>query len=323
MAQPSNTFSTYDAIGLREELADIIYNIDPTDTPFSSAIGTRPLKTKHPEWQTQALASASDDNAVIEGDDATTDATTATARLGNHTQISDKVPLVAGSNEVHDAAGRGGEMAYQKILKGQELARDVEKALLSVNASVVGTDTLARKQGGFGAWLESNTVRGTSGADGGFKSTSGLVDAPTAGVNAAFIEANLKTSMGSAFDNGGKPSLCMLNSTLKKVFSGFTGLASDRFNIPGGERMAPIIGAADVYVSDFGNLAVVPHAYGMPAEHVYLIDPAFVAKGVYRPMFSKPLAKTGDSERAQVIEEYALIMDNEKAHGLVADATDT
>lgn len=322
MAQPSNTFSTYDAVGLREELADTIYNIDPKDTPFTSLIGTRSVKTKHPEWQTQALGSASDDNAVIEGDEASTDAATATVRVGNHTQIMDKVPRVAGSNDVHDAAGRGSEMAYQVVLKGQELARDAEKSLLSINASVVGTDTLARKSGGFGAWLTSNTERGTSGADGGFKSTSGLVNAPTAGINQSFVEADVGAVMESSFSNGGKPSVLMLTPLLKREFSSFSGIAANRHAADDGE-MTQIIGAADVYVSDFGNLAVVPHAYGMPAEHAYFIDPAFVAKGVFRSMFSKELAKTGDSERRQIIEESCLIVDNEKAHGLIADATDT
>ena len=38
MALPTNTFTTYDAIGNREDLSDKIWNVDPTDTPFFSGI---------------------------------------------------------------------------------------------------------------------------------------------------------------------------------------------------------------------------------------------------------------------------------------------
>ena len=38
MALPTSTFTTYSAIGNREDLSDVIYNVDPTDVPFMTGI---------------------------------------------------------------------------------------------------------------------------------------------------------------------------------------------------------------------------------------------------------------------------------------------
>src|SRR5689334_20971031 len=125
MALPSNTLATYQAIGNREDLSDKIYRIDPTETPFLSGIDReKATATKH-EWQTQALSAVDGSNAVLEGDDATTDTVTVTVRLANICQISDKVARVTGTQEAVDHAGRGSEMAYQEMLKGLELKRDI------------------------------------------------------------------------------------------------------------------------------------------------------------------------------------------------------
>ena len=144
MAQPADTFSSYDAVGNREDLSDTIWMISPTETPFMSGIDKVPADATFHEWQTDALAAADTSNAVIEGDDATTDAATATTRFGNYTQISDKVPRVTGTQRTVDSAGLGDEFAYQIFKKGQELKRDVESILLDNNARVAGNDTAAR-----------------------------------------------------------------------------------------------------------------------------------------------------------------------------------
>jgi hypothetical protein len=133
MSLPNNTHSTYAAVGNREDLSDQIYRIDPTDTPFMSAVERDKASAVNHEWQTQALASVDTDNAVLEGDDATTDAATATVRLGNIAQISDKVARVTGTQRVVDSAGRDDEMAYQEMLKGLELKRDMESILCGTN----------------------------------------------------------------------------------------------------------------------------------------------------------------------------------------------
>src|SRR6478752_8689470 len=117
MAVPSNTFQTYQAIGNREDLSDVIYRIDPTDTPCMTAFEREKATAVNHEWQTQALAAVDTANYVLEGDDATTDAATPTVRLGNICQISDKVARVSGTQEAVDKAGRGSELDYQAMLK--------------------------------------------------------------------------------------------------------------------------------------------------------------------------------------------------------------
>ena len=160
MAQPSETFDTYDSIGEREDLSDVIYNISPTDTPFlSSAAKTQATAVLH-EWQTDSLASAVTNNAVIEGDEATADAVAATTRLSNSSQILDKVVTITGTQEAVDKAGRASEIAYQVAKKAKELKRDLESSLTSNNAEVTGSASAARVLGGLGSWVATNDVFG-------------------------------------------------------------------------------------------------------------------------------------------------------------------
>ena len=86
MAQPSNTFDSYDAVGILEDISSQITQISPQDTPFySKSKKTKASNTLH-EWQTDALRSSAA-NSHIEGDTTTAEARTATTRLGNYTNI--------------------------------------------------------------------------------------------------------------------------------------------------------------------------------------------------------------------------------------------
>src|SRR6185369_16092099 len=164
MAVPSNTFQTYQAIGNREDLSDVIYRIDPTDTPAMSGFEREKATAVNHEWQTQALAAVDTGNYVLEGDDATTDAATPTVRLGNVCQISDKVARVTGTQQAVQHAGRDNELAYQEMLKGLELKRDMETILAGTNqAKNAGNDTTARKTASVLSWLKSNTAKGSAG----------------------------------------------------------------------------------------------------------------------------------------------------------------
>jgi hypothetical protein len=318
MAQPTNTFDGYTAKGIREDLSDVIYRIDPTEVPFTSNIGRAKATAKKHEWQTQALASATNANAVIEGDDATTDAATPTVRVANYTQISDKVAQVTGTLEAVDKAGRDSEMEYQVLLKGLELRRDVEIQMTTNKASVVGGPTTAAQSAGFESWLTSNVSRGTTGANGGFSQTTQLVAAPTDDTSGrSWTEQFLKDVQRSCFNNGGRPKLLMMGSRQKQVFSSFTGIADIRKDAPG-DSLATIIGGADVYVGDFGKLTAVPNIF-MRVRSALLIDPKMVKMALLRPMKNWELAKTGDTTRRQILIEYTLEVCNEAAHGVVAD----
>jgi hypothetical protein len=312
MALPNNTHSTYAAVGNREDLSDQIYRIDPTDTPFMSAIEREKASAVNHEWQTQALASPDTDNAVLEGDDATTDAATATVRLGNIAQISDKVARVTGTQRVVDSAGRDDEMAYQEMLKGLELKRDMESILCGTNqAKNAGAAGTARRTASVLSWIKTNTSK--SGSD---PSTADGAGTRTDGTARAFTEAQLKSVLKAIFDSGGKPDTVMVGAFNKQVFSTFTGRATPMEDT----KSKKIVASVDVYESDFGTLKVVANRFQRTRDALVLQTDMW-AVAYLRKFVSIPLAKTGDSERKQILSEYALVSRNEKASGGVFDLT--
>ena len=312
------TFQTYQSIGNREDLTDVIYNISPTDTPFMSSVGKTKATAVYHEWQTDALAAAVGNNAAVEGADATSLTVTPTARVGNRTQISTKTVQIAGTQESVDKAGRKSEKAYQLAKASSELKRDMEKTLLSNNVAAAGNSSTARTLGGLQAWLGTNAVLGSGGAAG-----SGGTTARTSGTDAAFTEAMLKSAVKQAFVQGGNPTVLMVTPTQKQVVSGFAGIAAQRYEAPS-NKASTIIGAADVYLSDFGTVSVVPNRFmtadsGDGGEVAFVLDPEYAAVAYLRPFQTNELAKTGDSEKTQLLVEYTLEVKNEKAHAIIAD----
>ena len=311
MAQPTNTFDTYDSVGEREDLSDVIYSISPTDTPFiSSAAKTKATAVLH-EWQTAALAAAATNNAVIEGDEATLDAVSATTRLSNSSQIMDKTVVITGTQESVDKAGRASELAYQIAKKAKELKRDMEATVTGNQAEVAGNSSTARKFGSLGAWIETNDDLGASGSSGGAGNT-----ARTDGTQRAFTEAQLKSVIKSVWNEGGDPSMIMVGPFNKQKLSGFTG-NSTRFDA-GAD--ATLYTSVDVYASDFGQLQVVPNRFSRDRD-AYILDMNYFAIAFLRDFSMHELSKTGDSEKRQLLVEATLESRNEKASGLVADLT--
>ena len=313
MAQPTNTFDTYDSVGEREDLSDVIYSISPTDTPFiSSAAKTKATAVLH-EWQTDALASASTSNAVIEGDEATLDAVTATTRLSNSSQIMDKTVVITGTQEAVDKAGRASELAYQIAKKAKELKRDMEATITGNQAEVTGNASTARKLGSLGAWVATNDDLSSAGspASGGAGNT-----ARTDGTQRAFTEASLKSVIKSVWNAGGDPSMIMVGPFNKQKLSGFTG-NSTRFDA-GAD--ATLYTSVDVYASDFGQLQVVPNRFSRDRD-AYVLDMNYWAIAFLRDFTMHELSKTGDSEKRQFLVEATLESRNEAASGMVADLT--
>ena len=311
MAQPTNTFDTYDSVGEREDLSDVIYSISPTDTPFiSSAAKTKATAVLH-EWQTDALAAAVTNNAVIEGDEATLDAVSPTSRLSNSSQIMDKTVVITGTQEAVDKAGRASELAYQIAKKAKELKRDMEATVTGNIAEVTGGSSTARKMGTLGSWIETNDVFGAGGASG----TAGNT-ARTDGTQRAFTEAQLKSVIKSVWNEGGEPSMIMVGPFNKQKLSGFTG-NSTRFDA-GAD--ATLDTSVDVYASDFGQLQVVPNRFSRDRD-AYVLDMNYFAIAFLRDFSMHELSKTGDSEKRQLLVEATLESRNEKASGLVADLT--
>src|SRR3990167_1626451 len=319
MALPTNTLTTYSAIGNREDLSDDIYRIDPTSTPFVSGIDKAGAATAvNHEWQTQALASVDTANAVLEGDDATTDATTVTVRLANICQISDKVARVTGTQQAGEHAGRDDELAYQEMLKGYELRRDIESILCGTNqAKDAGNSTTARKTASILSWVGTNDVFGSAG---GAASPTTLDGAATRtdGTQIAFTEARLKSCLSFIWTSGGEPDVIMTGAFNKQTFSTFTGRATPMEDT----KSKKIVASVDVYESDFGTMRVKANRF-MRARDVLVLqmDMWGLAHLSGRKLLSVPLAVTGDSRRKQIISEYVLEARNEKSSGGVFDNT--
>lgn len=312
MTQPADTFSTYDAIGNREDLSDIIYDISPTETPFMSSIARVPATATLHEWQTDALDTASATNAVIEGDDATTTASTPSVRLGNRAQISDKVPRVTGTQRVVDSAGRGDEFDYQILKASKALKRDMESSLLANNAAVVGNDTTARELAGIESWIATNDDFGAGGAS----PTGDGTDARSDGTQRAFAESDLKTVLAACFDSGGDPNMVMVGSFNKQQMSAFSGNATRQTD----SSDQKLVTAIKIYVSDFGDLQVQTNRF-QRSRSALVLDMDMWAMATLREFTQEKLAKTGDSDRVQILSEYTLESRNEAASGGVFDLT--
>lgn len=312
MAQPANTMSTYDQVGIREDLSDKIWDISPTATPFQSMIGKNKASNTLHEWQTDELAAANGANAVIEGDDSTTDDATPTVRLNNQTQILDKVPRVTETADAVNTAGRSKEMAYQVAKRAKEIKRDLESALLLNQAKVAGNDTTARRMAGVPSWIATNTSAGAGGAD---PAGTGA-DARTDGTQRAFTEALLKAVLQSCADEGGEPDCVMLGTFNKQVASGFSANVTREQSAEGGKINA----AVDFYVSDFGTLKFVYNRF-QRARDALVIQKDMWKISQLRGLRNTELAKTGSSIRRKLEMEVTLEACNEKASGIVADLT--
>jgi hypothetical protein len=307
------TFTAHTAIGQREDLTDIIYDISPTETPFMSSIGKTKATAVYHEWQTDSLAAATTANAAIEGADATSATLAPTVRLGNYTQIIQKTVQVSGTLDTVNKAGRKSEKAYQLAKASAELKRDLETILLANQGRSAGTSTVARKLGSILSWIKTNSDKASDGSD---PATIG-VSTRTDGTVRTFTEALLKTVVSEVFVSGGSPKILMVGAAGKQKVSSFAGIAAQRYMAPG-NTPTTIIGAADIYMSDFGQISIVPNRF-MRVRDALVLDPEYAALAYLRPFQTNDLAKTGDSENTQLLAEVTLEVKNEAAHGIVAD----
>ena len=312
----SNTFTTYSAKGIREDLSNVITNIAPEETPFQSNIGRETISNTLFEWQTDTLADAAA-NAQLEGDDVGTfDSVTATVRLTNYAQISRKTIVLSNTEEVVNKAGRRSELAYQIAKRGSELKRDQEFIFLNGGIAVAGNTTTARVTASLGAFVKTNTDKQTNGVDPSYTTLPN--SARTDGNVRTFTETILKNVIQKVWSAGGTPKILMVGPVNKQRVSGFSGIASSRFNIDGGAKPATLIGAVDIYVSDFGNVSTIANRFQRERD-AWVLDPDYAKMVVLRPYQQVELAKTGDAEKRMLLIEYGLKITAENAHGLAAD----
>ena len=313
MAQPSNTFDSYDAVGIREDLSDVIYNVSPEETPFYSKSGKTTARNTFTEWQTDSLR-ASAANAHIEGDATAAEARTATSRLGNYTQIFKNAVVVPDTDEGLNKAGRAKEVAYQTLKIAKEQKLDIEKALFDNNARAAGSSTAARELAGAPVWLTTNTVAGSGGADANGTGSNARTD----GTQAAFSQANFDTVMQSIWVAGGNPDTVYLSAFQMNVALGFTGNNNQRSAVQAGDEK--VIKSLAVYVTPWGSVEFMPSRENRSRD-VFIMQDNMWEVAVLRGTKNVALAKTGDNTTRQVVTELTLCAKNEKANGIIADNT--
>ncbi len=318
MARAPN--NTYSGNKIAEDFHNTIYDISPTDTPLLSlAKRFKATNTLH-QWTYDALTAAAA-NQQVEGDDFDPTARAQPTTLNNYCQILRKDVNISGTFEAVNKYGRKSEMAYQTARMAKELKRDLEYALVRNQGGDAGSASSARVMGSMESWIASSAGGGNgyraSGSTGGTSSgyTGGVAKAPTDGTATAMVEADLKGALELAWNDGGDPSVIMMSSANKKVFSGFTGIAT-RFNDVKGATSANIIGSADVYVSNWGVHKAVMNRYMRDAA-VLCIDPEYVGVAFLRPFQRVDIARTGDGEKKAILCEATLVVQNPNAHAKV------
>jgi len=321
------TYTTYTQIGIREDLSNAIYDISPLDFPFMTSISRgAPAKNRFVEWQTDALATAVTTNQAIEGADASYSTATPTVRLRNFTQISQKSISVSGTAQAVTTAGREEELAYQIAKRSKEIKRDMESSFTQNIASRAGSALTARRMAGYEAWITTNTSRGTGGSNGGY-TAAGTVTAATDASSTnqrTFTETRLKSVIQQCWSSGGNPNIVIVGPINKQKASAFAGITTKYtdFGNAGSSSSLTIVGAADMYLSDFGKLKIVPNRFSRERSCL-VIDPEYWSIHYLRPFAVNPINKTGDADRRQLITEYTLCSRNQRASGILADLTIT
>jgi hypothetical protein len=318
MAKVTNAFTTYQAVGNREDLSNAIYNIDPFDTPVMSAIRRRNVKNRLFDWQTEFLPLVNPNNALQEGFLLTNSPAQPTIRKNNVTQISERDATVSGSQQESDAAGKGSEMAHQMAMASKVLKSDIETMLCSRQARNDGNDTgpTARVTEGFAHWLGRATDRNSAvnGAIAPGTITTGLpvlaTDAfPAPGAPVALTEQMLGDAMQKAYTNGASPTLWVVPPGPKRTVSTFVGRSTTQVLVGKTE----VVSTVDVLATDFGRVKCIPSRW-VATDIGLLIDPDYAAVAFFRSFRQYLMARIGDAESRMIVVEWGVEMRNSLAH---------
>ena len=324
-----------DATGdnVRESLTDVIYNISPTEVPFQANAGRGDTANTLHEWQIDALAAVDTGNAAIDGADFGTDSSDAAERIGAYAQISIKYLAVSRRANIVNKAGRKSELAYQIAKKGKELRRDVEAIACLNQATLAGNSTTASLSPGLGAWLRTNTDRGTGGTDPALSNTTYGQPTTAAGDASALniralSEATLLGVLRDCYVQGGNPNMIMVGPTMKQRISTYMFTSNARIATQYQDQGASprggisVVGAVDVYVSDFTVIDIVPNRFQRERD-VWCLDTDYWDITYLDGYKTETIAKIGDAERRHILVDWLLCSKQEAASGLIADIDET
>jgi hypothetical protein len=322
MSLPTGTLTRYASSGLRESLHDSIYDISPMQTPFTSSVKHKKGKQHLEEWLTDSLAAVDTTNAQLDGDDFTYTTPADVTRVGNYMQILRKTAVVSDSLEDVDKAGRDSQMAHEIVKRGKEIKRDFEAICLINQAGDAGGVGTARKLAALPAWIKTNDDIATNGGSAVY--TAGVPGTRTDGAGTrAFTETIGKTVMQSCYTAGAEPTVLMCGPVNKVKASAFAGIATRNFDLSNVKpQPTAIIGAADVWVTDFGTLRIIPNRFQRERD-AFFLDWEMIEILALRPLRDVKIAKTGDNTKRGLVMEATLKVKNEAGLGMAADLTTT
>lgn len=280
------------------------------------------------EWQTDELAAAAA-NRQIEGDDAAGGTSAPTKRLGNYCQISSKYAVITDTQQAINKAGRSNEMSYQIAKRLGELKRDMEMALTNNQASSAGSASAPRSLASLESWLtftsgNTNPGNSTSLGTGTAQTTPGWTSggsilAPTdSTVTGAFNVTALKGVIAACWTAGGNPGVIMVGGNQKQVVSGFAGIATLYREAGATAKGTAIVGAADIYISDFGEHRVVPNRF-QRNRTAFVLDMDYWGVAYLRKVSQKEIARTGAAIKRYMDVEFTLVSKNQNSSGKIAD----
>ena len=300
MAIATNAYTTYDTVGMREDLIDVISNIDPVSTWFQSNIGNARASQRYHEWLLDSLAAPAA-NAQIEGDVLTATAIVPPVRSANYCQILNKKFSITETEEVTEKAGRASEIAYQKAKNLKELANDIEYALIVNSSAVSGGTATARQLKGLTGWITSNNVTGT-----------GTESQP-------LTETLFNDGLQLVWNAGGKPSNCLMGAFQKRKIDAFT---SNTKNVNADENK--LVNHIAVYESPFGTVSLRIHHIMQseaPSKIFILGDMQLWKKAYLRKLQWKELPYTGFARFWGCEAELTLESRAEAGSGVIAELT--
>ena len=333
MAIPTNTLQTFSQTNIREDLEDLIYNVDPFRTPILNMAKKGEAKQTFHEWDVDALNAQNSANAAVQGDNPTNIQLTATGRMGNYTQISNKTIQLSGTLQAVTAAGGTNKMGYQLAKKAKELKRDMEGVLTANTIKSAGSATVAAFSAGLPTFIATNDFKLTAGTPAGADPSGAGAFVTIGSANfyaggavrvdnsstSALTEANMKTVIQSVYKNSGDcPEYGVVSPANKQIISAFTTTTSTRFVKVEDKLLQTVI---DTYESDFGDIKMIPDIFLARSRDAYFLASNYLRVNYLRPFQTIPLAKTGDSDQKMLLAEYCLEVCNEHAHGAYYDTT--
>jgi hypothetical protein len=287
-------YSTYDQIGIAEDISDVITNISPTKTPFQTSIGSEKIDNRLFQWQEDSLR-AQADNKALEGFTATDVARTPTVMRQNYTQILSDTFRITATSDVVRTYGRAKETAYQLAKTGEELKRDLEFAFVGINnAAVAGAETVTARE---------------------MASALNMIDAGNviAGGTAALTETMILNCHRATYDAGGEPEILMIKPADALIVANFAAASGRQRDFKDTRTITNVV---DLYISPWGELKVVINRFLLNTV-AFMYQPDMYKKCVLRPWTKESLAKDGDSNRTMVVGEFSLKHKNYKAGGYV------